>query len=164
MRNRAIRPMCFLLATLLLASMTQPADAVPPPPVELNFPSGHPKSDALEVIVADDAVKPGSEARDQGMEVDTSSACKLIIDIWAGKGADATLQVDGLPTSALETYQSFPYFKPLHMVGPATRNQFYKRVEVINTPQNYTWFWLHINNVRAHGPIHVFATAVRCAS
>jgi hypothetical protein len=162
MHNRAIRPICFVLAALLAASMIQPADAISPPPVELNFPAGHSKSDALDVIVADDQVQAGTETRDQGMELDTSSVCKLIVDIWAGKGANATLEVDGLPTSSLERYQSFPYFKPIHIIGPASPNQFYKRVKVINAPQNYTWFWLHIDTRKGHGPIHVLATGVRC--
>ena len=140
MHNRAIRPICFVLAALLAASIIQPADAISPPPVELNFPAGHSKSDALDVIVADDQVQAGTETRDEGMEIDTSSVCKLIVDIWTGKGANATLEVDGLPTSALETYQSFPYFKPVHIIGPALPNQFYKRVEVINTPQTIHGF------------------------
>lgn len=150
------------MATVLLICLMSRAIAVPPPAVDLHFRAGQAKSDALEAIVADDQVNHGSETRDQGMEINTSSVCRLIIDTWAGSGANAILEIDGLPTSNLETYQSFAYVKPLRIVRPGSAGGFYQHVIVLDAVQNYMWLWLHINKGESHGPIHVLVIGTRC--
>lgn len=149
-----------------LGASTNGALADIPPPQHFIM-SSHAKSEATAIIIADNSISNGMEAHPPGAVFDTRDLCGIVIDVFAGAGANAVLNIMGSASDAAEFGGEDGWSSegpPIKIVGAN------KLTTYVPLRHDTTEFFLSLPD-RPHDPdvngsiggaIKVYGTAISC--
>lgn len=159
-----------LAIAIVIAVCSKASASLPPPQPFLSAESGAAKSKTVEIIAADDSVERGQESHPPGAVFSTERFCHVVLDVVAGPGLNAFLNVMGNRADEYYGEDWFPEVRPIDISNHTPRTV--RRTFVVPLRHSITEFFLGAPATPAKadletsiaGAVHVFATAISCQS